>query len=87
LKVGPKSSGRCFSEIFATDQVLADNQSRYNVNPQEMSYMKKLAALRMYQVKGNESKNLISKSQIPRLVDFSMKSYDQVNSDANSDLF
>jgi hypothetical protein len=54
------SPARCLSENITTDQVLAENQNRYNIVPQEMSFMKKLAALRMYEVKGIQAKKKLT---------------------------
>ena len=51
-----------------------------------MSFMKKLAALRMYQAKSKQSqkekKPIFSHTQMPKLWDYSMKSFD--NTEYNS---
>ena len=54
-----------------------------------MSYSKKLSALRMYRKNGKTSKKMDTeiKNKIPRLFDLSMKSYEPVNSDLNSEFF
>ena len=63
-----------------THQVLENN--KYNVNPQELSFMKKLSALRMYQAKCKQSKiKKFDHHNIPATGywDSTMKSFDFTN--------